>query len=193
MPHKGRNPVDAMAARAASRLALGELQVLVHAASDHEHERAAGAWQAEWVAIPSAVVRTVGGVERLRAALEIVEVVADRGRRNLAANLDLPASEALASALAPQIGWPDAQALVAEVVAAAVQDGLTLAQAAANDPRLSELLPDGKIAEVCDPAASLSNVDDLIDRALATHESIGQSLRELPDTTQPHPVRQQDE
>lgn len=43
MPHK-RNPVHASAARAASRLALGELSILISPGSEHEHERAAGAW-----------------------------------------------------------------------------------------------------------------------------------------------------
>ncbi len=169
MPHKGRNPVDAMAARAASRLANGELQVLVQAAGEHEHERAAGAWQAEWVALPSALVRTLGAVERLRAALDVLEVVPDRGRRNLAANLGLPASEALATALAASLGRPRAQELVAEVVGAAVEKGVPLADAAVADERFGEHLSEERIREVCDPAASLTNVHALIDRALASH------------------------
>ncbi|HXV92198.1 MAG TPA: lyase family protein, partial [Pseudonocardia sp.] len=46
MPHK-RNPIAAVTARAAARRAPGLVAVLL-AAADHEHQRAAGAWHAEW-------------------------------------------------------------------------------------------------------------------------------------------------
>ena len=50
LPHK-RNPVDAMQALAAARLAMGAVPVIL-AALPQEHERAVGGWQAEWAAIP---------------------------------------------------------------------------------------------------------------------------------------------
>ena len=172
MPHKGRNPVDAMAARAAARLAGGEIATLLAAAGEHEHERAAGAWQAEWVALPSALVRTIGAVERLRAAVAVLEVDPDRGRRNLDANLGLAASEALATALAATLGRPAAQALTAEVVEVAVRQGRSLVDAAADDGRVLEVLAAHEVAAVCDPTRSLTNVDALIEAALATHRTV---------------------
>ena len=48
MPQK-RNPVDAMSALAAARLAIALVPTLM-SGLEQEHERALGAWQAEWVA-----------------------------------------------------------------------------------------------------------------------------------------------
>ena len=172
MPHKGRNPVDATAARAAVRLAGGDISTLLSAAAEHEHERAAGAWQAEWVALPGALVRTIGAVERLRAAVDILEVDPDRGRRNLDDNLGLTASEALATALAGELGRPAAQALVTEVVTTAAASQRSLADAATADGQVRDVLSEEAVTAACDPAASLSNVDALIDAALTTHRTV---------------------
>lgn len=172
MPNKGRNPIDATAARAAALLAGGEISTLLSAAAEHEHERAAGAWQAEWVALPGALVRTIGAVERLRAAVEVLEVDRDRGRHNLDANLGLATSEALATALAGELGRPAAQALVAEVVTTATAAKRPLAEVAAADARVLDVLSVEAVTAACDPAASLSNVDALIDAALATHRAV---------------------
>ena len=171
MPHKGRNPVDAVAARAAARLATGELQVLMTAAGDHEHERAAGAWQAEWVAIPGALMRVLGAVERLAAALDTLEVVEERGRHNLAANFGLTASEQLAHALAEGLGRSAAQSLVGQLASRAMEQQRPLAEVAATDDRVLAVLSDGEVARACDPATTLTNVDALIDRAIATHRA----------------------
>jgi 3-carboxy-cis,cis-muconate cycloisomerase len=82
MAHK-RNPTDAVAAVAASRLAIAASTALV--GGDHAHERAAGAWQVEWVALPRMLVHVVGAVERTRLAVDDVVVDHDRIAANLAA------------------------------------------------------------------------------------------------------------
>lgn len=82
MAHK-RNPVDAVTARAAARLALGSVSVVL-LAFDHEHERAAGAWQAEWAAIPDVFRYAAGAVAATRRSLDGLEVNAARMRENLA-------------------------------------------------------------------------------------------------------------
>src|SRR5206468_11226699 len=66
MPQK-QNPVDAMSARAAARLAIALVPTLL--TGDHEHERAAGAWQAEWVAVPQLFRHTAGAVSHVRQLL----------------------------------------------------------------------------------------------------------------------------
>ncbi len=68
MPQK-RNPVGAALARASARLAAAHASVLTDAL-DHEHERAAGAWHAEWDALSGALAHTGGALGR------------DRGRRS---------------------------------------------------------------------------------------------------------------
>lgn len=82
MAHK-RNATDAVTAVAASRLAIAAAMALVD--GDHQHERAAGAWQLEWVALPRMLVHLVGAVERTRLAVEDLVVDRDRMAANLAA------------------------------------------------------------------------------------------------------------
>jgi 3-carboxy-cis,cis-muconate cycloisomerase len=81
MPHK-RNPIDAVLARACARR--------VHALAgtftgEHEHERAAGAWHAEWEPLSDALALTGAAASHVRATLEGLEVDAERMRANLRA------------------------------------------------------------------------------------------------------------
>lgn len=167
MPHK-RNPVDATAARAAARLALGEVVVLLQA-GESELERAAGAWQAEWVALPSALVRTVGAVERLHRALAGLQVDPDRARANLDEQLGLTASESLAAALTERLGRSAAQALSGELGATAIAERRHLRDVTASDERVTTVLSEADLQEALDAATALRAVDDLIDRALEFH------------------------
>lgn len=67
MPHK-RNPIAAITARAAARRAPGLAAILLGAA-DHEQQRAAGAWHAEWQTIGELMRATGGAAARLRVSL----------------------------------------------------------------------------------------------------------------------------
>jgi 3-carboxy-cis,cis-muconate cycloisomerase len=84
MPHK-RNPVGSVLARACSLRARAAAGVLV-AALDQEHERAAGAWQAEWGALSDALAFTGGAAAAMREALDGLEVDAERMRANVGAD-----------------------------------------------------------------------------------------------------------
>lgn len=82
MPHK-RNPIAAVTSRAAARRAPGLAAILL-AAADHEHQRAAGAWHAEWQALDDLLRATGGAASRLRTSLEGLAVHPDRMAANLA-------------------------------------------------------------------------------------------------------------
>ena len=73
LPHK-RNPVAAIAARAAAAQAPGLIATLL-AAMPQEHERAAGAWHAEWRPLRELLI--TGGT----ASSWLGRVAADAGRR----------------------------------------------------------------------------------------------------------------
>jgi 3-carboxy-cis,cis-muconate cycloisomerase len=79
MPHK-RNPVEAVRARACARRAHALVAVFT---GEHEHERAAGAWHAEWESLGELLALTGGSVAAARRLLEGLEVDADRMRANL--------------------------------------------------------------------------------------------------------------
>jgi 3-carboxy-cis,cis-muconate cycloisomerase len=81
MPHK-RNPVGSVLARACALRARAAAGVLVDAL-DQEHERAAGAWHAEWGALAEALALTGGAVAAMREALEGLEVDPERMRANV--------------------------------------------------------------------------------------------------------------
>jgi 3-carboxy-cis,cis-muconate cycloisomerase len=80
MPHK-RNPIGAALTRACAVSARTASQLLVR--GDHEHERAAGAWHAEWRALSDALAFTGGAAFSLRQALAGLEVDGARMRANL--------------------------------------------------------------------------------------------------------------
>ena len=93
MPHK-RNPVAAISARACARQAPGLVGTLL-AAMEHEHERAAGAWHAEWRPLRELLVATGSAAAWLRTCLQGLQVDPARMR----ANLTTPADPADAAAL----------------------------------------------------------------------------------------------
>jgi 3-carboxy-cis,cis-muconate cycloisomerase len=80
MPHK-RNPVGSTLARACATDAIAAAQLLLRGV--HEHERATGAWQAEWRALSDALALTGGAAAWMRETLEGLEVDAERMRANI--------------------------------------------------------------------------------------------------------------
>jgi 3-carboxy-cis,cis-muconate cycloisomerase len=81
MPHK-RNPVGSTLARACAARAQAAAGVLLSSLVQ-EHERAAGAWHAEWGALSDALALTGGAVAWVREAIEGLEVDVDRMRANI--------------------------------------------------------------------------------------------------------------
>ena len=162
MPHK-RNPVDAMWARAAAELGRAQASVLISAPAA-EHERAGGAWQAEWDAISGALAATGGAVAALARALEALEVDAARMRTNLDLTGGGIVSERLALVLTERLGRTAARDLVRQ----ASGEGGTLAEALATaDTGLSA----AELEAALDPATYLGAAGPLVDRALARYEA----------------------
>jgi 3-carboxy-cis,cis-muconate cycloisomerase len=82
MPHK-RNPVEAIRARACARRVQAAAASLVAGMSEHEHERAAGAWHAEWAPLGEALACSGGAAAATREMIERLEVRPERMRENL--------------------------------------------------------------------------------------------------------------
>jgi 3-carboxy-cis,cis-muconate cycloisomerase len=83
MAHK-RNPVGAISVLACARRTPG-LVATALAAMEQEHERAAGAWQAEWGTYAELLALSGSAAAWSRELLENLEVDAERMRANLAA------------------------------------------------------------------------------------------------------------
>jgi 3-carboxy-cis,cis-muconate cycloisomerase len=158
-------------ALAAARLALGQVPVVLGAMAQ-EHERAAGAWQAEWSAVPDLFRFTAGAVGGVRRALEGLEVDAERMRRNLDASGGLILAESLATALARVVGRPEAQRVVRELCEGARRDGADLTTVARADARVAAHLTPEQLGRALDPRAYLGAADAFVDRALAAHRRL---------------------
>ena len=178
MPQK-RNPVDAMAALAAARLAIALVPTLM-SGLEQEHERAIGAWQAEWVAVPHVFRHTAGAVAHVRQALEGLEVHEERMRQNLALAGGTLMAEALSVALATHLGRVDAQSVVKAVSERALREGITLQRAAVEDRRIAGVLSSDDIGRATNPSRYLGSNDAFIDRALA---SLGEPSWNAPHAT----------
>jgi 3-carboxy-cis,cis-muconate cycloisomerase len=170
MPQK-RNPVDATAALACARLALGAVPAIL-AAQAGEHERAVGGWQAEWAGLPDLFRYTAGAAAHVRRALDGLQVDAARMRANLNAGGGVIMAEALTVALAPTLGRTAAQKLVGELCARAATNGGTLRDEALADERVRAAFDREALDRALDPAAYLGSADALIDRALAGYREV---------------------
>ncbi len=81
MPHK-HNPVSAVLAIACERHSRANAGILLESVVQ-EHERAAGAWQAEWSALTAALAATGGAVAAVRRSLTGLQVDGERMRANV--------------------------------------------------------------------------------------------------------------
>jgi 3-carboxy-cis,cis-muconate cycloisomerase len=164
LPHK-HNPIGAVRARA-SAARVPPLAGLLVSAMAQEHERAAGAWHAEWEPVGQALALTGGAAAALRETLEALEVRPDRMRANLDATGGRLLAERIVLALAPAAGREEALAAVQAAAAApgSFRDALLAQPAVATD------LDAAALDELLDPAGYLGATDTFIARALARAE-----------------------
>jgi len=173
MPQK-RNPVEATAAIACARVAIGILPALL-AAGSYEHERAVGGWQAEWHAIPELFRSASGAVMWAHRAVSTMEADAARMRANLDLTRGLIMAEALTMALAPHLGRSEAYRIVQDVCDRAMQTKATVREVAAEDARIRNILAGDKLTEVLDVSKYLGSADAFIDRALTRFRALAES------------------
>ncbi len=171
MPHK-RNPVAAVCARASALRAPGLAATLL-AAMDHEHERAAGAWHAEWRPLTELLVTTGSAAAWLRDCLSGLEVHVERMRSNLDLTGGLLLAERVTTALTEALGRGAAHDLVERAARAAADAGWPFADVLEDDVQVRSALGAGGAARLLDPAGYLGSAGAFVDRALAAHEARG--------------------
>ena len=157
MPHK-QNPVGAMRARACAERVPSLAALLFGAMAAHEHERAAGAWHAEWEPFAQILGLTGGAAAAVRETLEQLEVRPERMRANLDATGGRLLAERVALALPLDVRHEVGEAAVSD---APFRDAL-LAR-----PAIVGHLDAGALDALLDPAGYLGATDELIARALA--------------------------
>jgi len=170
MPHK-HNPVGAVAVIACAQRAPGLVATMLGSMLQ-EHERAAGAWQAEWEPLLELLRLTGSAASALRELLEGLDVDPERMRADLDATGELVMSESVAAALSESIGRPAAQELVTKAAAASAQQGRSFRQVLADLPEVSDALGADGLDAALDPRRYLGVTDALIGRALAEHARV---------------------
>jgi 3-carboxy-cis,cis-muconate cycloisomerase len=170
LPHK-RNPVGAVAVTACAARVPGLVATML-ASMAQEHERAAGAWQAEWETLSDLLRLTGSAAAALRELLERLEPDPDRMRANLDATGGLLMTESVVTALTPALGRSAAQELVSSVARRALEDGRPVRDVLLELPEVRDGLgPDGLDAALA-PESYLGAAGELVDRALAAHRAL---------------------
>jgi 3-carboxy-cis,cis-muconate cycloisomerase len=166
LPHK-HNPVAAVAAIASAQRAPG-LVVTLLASMDHEHERAAGNWQAEWIPLRDLLVAVGSAATWLRDCLEHLVVRPEAMRRNLAATGGTPLAERVVQQLTATLGRKSAEDLVAGALEDAAGGSGFIDALIDRDDRRSGL--DRAACEaLLDPSTYLGEAPGLVDDALRAH------------------------
>src|SRR5919201_3364135 len=124
LPHK-RNPVAAVAAVACAERVPGLVATML-AAMGQEHERAAGAWQAEWETLSDLLRLTGSAAAALRESLEALEPAPERMRANLDLTDGLLMAESVATALTGALGRLTANELLEKASQSAASEGRSL-------------------------------------------------------------------
>src|SRR5215472_15553392 len=169
MPNKN-NPVASIAILGCARQVPGLLATLV-ASAEQEHQRAAGAWHAEWQPF-SDILRLAGSAAAWGAdLLGYLTVDAARMAGNLAATGGLPLAERVTGLLADSLGRPRAHDLVASAAARAVSSGLPLRDVLLAAPEVERAgIPAEQVDAALDPARYLGASAEFIRAALHAHE-----------------------
>jgi 3-carboxy-cis,cis-muconate cycloisomerase len=172
LPHK-RNPVGAALAIACAQGVRGPAAVLLGAMAQ-EHERAAGAWQAEWQELSSALALTGGAAWAVRESLSGLEVRPERMRANLELTGGLLLAEAVSTLLSERLGRAEAKRVVGAACARAAEAGRPLRDELSDDPEID--LSGEEIDRALDPAGYLGSAEAFVERALAAHRQREEEL-----------------
>ena len=165
MPHK-RNPVLCMLTLSAGLRAPQLVAILIGALAQ-EHERALGGWQAEWAAVPELVKVCGGAVANMADALAGLVVDEDRLQKNLDALRGLPMTEMVSLALAGKVGRDEAHKLVEAAARKTAAGEGSLAEALAEEPRVSRYFSREEIDKIVDPLNAQGAGQAFIDLALS--------------------------
>jgi 3-carboxy-cis,cis-muconate cycloisomerase len=175
MPHK-RNPISATVILSAHLAAKGHVTTLLDAMAA-AHERPAGAWHAEWHALPQLFGLASGSLREARGLAEGLVVNADRMRSNIEATRGLLFADAVAARLAPSLGRDRAHHLIERAADRVRTREASLADVLRTDPEFSRDVPTEAITAAFNLAPSMDAAAAWVNRALSEIVRIQERLR----------------
>ncbi len=165
MPQK-RNPVLSSYVRACTAMLRQHAAALVDAMAQ-EHERAAGAWQLEWIALPEAFCLLSGALVHVRTIVEGLQVDAAAMRRNLDLTRGLVMSEAVMMGLGHAMGRGRAHDVVQALCLDAIREQRPLLDVLLASPEITGHADRAALERMLDPANHLGVARELVDRVLS--------------------------
>ncbi len=167
LPHK-RNPILSVTAAAVTRRVQAHAQTL-YGAMAGEHERAAGAWHAEWEALSDALALTGGAAAAVREATEGLEVHPEKMRQNLEETGGMLMAENVSTAVADRLGRLEAHEIVGAAARRSAEGGRPFREELLAEPALRKRLSAEEIDAALDPTYCLGSTGTFIDRALSLY------------------------
>ena len=167
LPHK-QNPILSVTAAADTRRVQALAQTLCGAMVG-EHERAAGAWHAEWEALSDALALTGGAAAAIREVTEGLEVNPEKMRHNLEETGGMLMAENVTTVVADRLGRLEAHEIVGSAARRAADGGKPFREELLAEPVLKERLSSDEIDAALDPAGYLGSAEAFIDRAIALY------------------------
>jgi 3-carboxy-cis,cis-muconate cycloisomerase len=128
-----------------------------------------GGWHVEWSALSDALALTGGAAASARELLGGLELDTERMRGNLDASDGLVMAERLSFLLAEKLGRQDAQRLVADAAARALDGGRPFRAELLADARMS--LSPSELDAALDPVAYLGSAPALVASILARYRA----------------------
>jgi len=163
MPHK-RNPVSSIVCIANAQR-IPPLVSSLMAGMVQDHERATGAWHAEWETMAAIVKLTAGSLTQALVLTDGLEVDANRMRHNLELTNGLIYAENVSHALSGTMNKTAAHELVEKWCLRAKEEGRYLKEIIKEDAGVGESLKE-QLDQIFDPMNSLGMCSEFIDRIL---------------------------
>lgn len=165
-----RQPIAATNALACATIAA-PLAATIMSADAHEHERAAGAWQAEWATFPALLLAVSGALTGVADIGERLEIDNDRMRANFDATNGLIMAEAVSVALAGKLGKTIADQVMEEAIQKTIAEKRHLRDILGEDERVTLLMNPGEVARLFEPLSYQGVSQTFIERLVASAQS----------------------
>jgi 3-carboxy-cis,cis-muconate cycloisomerase len=162
MPQK-QNPVHSTLAVACARVAHGHATMLT-AGLAQEHERAAGAWHAEWPSLTDALAYSGGAVAGVARALDGLDVDVEAMRRNFETTGGAIFAEHVMFLLAERIGRRAARELIVAAIGRAAASGRSVSE----ELEKAVKLPD----DAFDVQSAVATTAEVVDQALERYGAV---------------------
>jgi 3-carboxy-cis,cis-muconate cycloisomerase len=169
LPHK-RNPVGSAVVLAAA-IRVPALVSTMLTAMPQEHERGLGGWHAEWETLPEIFLLSAGALSHTAQIIDGLKVHEEKMAHNLEATRGLILAEAVAIALAEDMGRMPAHHLIEQASRQALESGRALSDVLLEDEEVREHLKPAEIKKLLDPKHYTGSVESMIDRVLADHKN----------------------